>query len=357
MYCKKCGAQNKDDARFCAKCGQELTQKAPVQSTLKNESIKQKPASPKPRIPKPNTEENPVIHKQRIQERQIDNADEPKKKSVGKTILKIVLFIVICLAIGIGGAFGYRYYKQKNKKTKNKATTEQNNIVKTTDPTTATNNATDTTEKDDPDATTGDSQTNTLPYTDNTWMDLSKCTDSDDFETVTSDDGSISFSYPKYLFNESSADETNNKFTLAYKDPDDDSMKVRVNIYSEGATSNDAIKSVKERYKNCKESLTHVTYDYPKGGKTPKIHDGQASMIVLGYTDDNKTKGKYLLATSDGDKDYVMEFEFEDSDYTDDYKEIDYVLDCMYRGCSFTNSSYQMRTYDQFKNDDMGVKK
>ena len=31
MYCKKCGAKNKDGARFCAKCGQELTQKSQVQ--------------------------------------------------------------------------------------------------------------------------------------------------------------------------------------------------------------------------------------------------------------------------------------------------------------------------------------
>lgn len=27
MYCKKCGAKNKDDARFCAKCGCDMTQK------------------------------------------------------------------------------------------------------------------------------------------------------------------------------------------------------------------------------------------------------------------------------------------------------------------------------------------
>ena len=355
MYCKKCGTKNKDGARFCAKCGQELTQKSQVQKKPEQEPVVQKRVSPKSIIQNEHIQPKSEIHKQEVHQNRVQNEKPPKKKSIGKAILKILIFIVVCLGIGIGGVFGYRYYKQKNKKQNSKTT--QDNIIKTKDPTTTTDSTTDTTATDGSDQNTSSVQTNTLPYTDNTQMLLSKCTDSNDFESVTSSDGVITFSYPKYLFNESSSDDTNDKFTLAYKDPDDDSIKVRVNIYAESASSNDPIKSVKERYKNCKESLTHVGYDYPKGGSTPKLHDGQASMIVLGYTDDAKTQGKYMLATSDGDKDYIMDFEFEDSDYTDDYKEINYVLDCMYRGCSFTNSSYRMRTYEQFKKDDMGQKK
>ena len=45
----------------------------------------------------------------------MQNEKPPKKKSIGKAILKILIFIVVCLGIGIGGVFGYRYYKQKNK--------------------------------------------------------------------------------------------------------------------------------------------------------------------------------------------------------------------------------------------------
>ena len=80
-------------------------------------------------------------------------------------------------------------------------------------------------------------------------------------------------------------------------------------------------------------------------------------MIVMGYLDSDKTKCEYVLLTSDGKKDYLMQINFFDSDYKDEYKEINYVVDCMYRGCSFTNSTYQMRTFDQFREDDMGVKK
>ena len=35
MYCKKCGAKNKDDARFCAKCGCDMTQKTIAQDQKK----------------------------------------------------------------------------------------------------------------------------------------------------------------------------------------------------------------------------------------------------------------------------------------------------------------------------------
>ena len=65
----------------------------------------------------------------------------------------------------------------------------------------------------------------------------------------------------------------------------------------------------------------------------------------------------FVRITSDVEDTYIMEIKFIDTDYTDSYKEINYIVDCMYRGCSFTNSSYKVRTYQQFKNDEMGEKK
>ena len=43
MYCKKCGTKNKDDARFCANCGEKLV--IPSQ-----QQAKQQPAQPKQQI-------------------------------------------------------------------------------------------------------------------------------------------------------------------------------------------------------------------------------------------------------------------------------------------------------------------
>lgn len=79
-------------------------------------------------------------------------------------------------------------------------------------------------------------------------------------------------------------------------------------------------------------------------------------MIVMGYLDSEK-QNVNMYCSQAMEKDYMMQINFFDSDYKDEYKEINYVVDCMYRGCSFTNSTYQMRTFDQFREDDMGVKK
>ena len=37
--------------------------------------------------------------------------------------------------------------------------------------------------------------------------------------------------------------------------------------------------------------------------------------------------------------------------------EIDYVVDCVYRFCSFSGGTYQPRSYQQFLDDNMGSKK
>ena len=172
------------------------------------------------------------------------------------------------------------------------------------------------------------------------------------------EDNSFEFAYPKYLFNRSYVNKTGNQYTLEYANSDKaDDYEIKAVISSQKAGSGNAVKSVQKLYKQKKKSIKNVTYAYPQGGKTPKLYQGKSSMIVMGYLDSDKTKCEYVLLTSDGKKDYMMQINFFDSDYKDEYKEINYVVDCMYRGCSFTNSTYQMRTFDQFREDDMGVKK
>ena len=280
MYCKKCGTKNKDDARFCANCGEKLV--IPSQ-----QQAKQQPAQPKQQI-------------------YTEPQNEPKRSS----------------------------------KTTEKKATENNAGEDVAD-------AKDSTEK-----------SQVLSYTDNEDMELSACTDSDDYQYVSSEDNSFEFAYPKYLFNRSYVNKTGNQYTLEYANSDKaDDYEIKAVISSQKAGSGNAVKSVQKLYKQKKKSIKNVTYAYPQGGKTPKLYQGKSSMIVMGYLDSDKTKCEYVLLTSDGKKDYMMQINFFDSDYKDEYKEINYVVDCMYRGCSFTNSTYQMRTFDQFREDDMGVKK
>ena len=41
MYCRKCGAENADHAKFCGKCGAELVQ-IPQESTQEEKSAEKK---------------------------------------------------------------------------------------------------------------------------------------------------------------------------------------------------------------------------------------------------------------------------------------------------------------------------
>lgn len=316
MYCKKCGAKNKDDARFCAKCGCDMTEKI-----LTNNAKK------------PN---------------------KPEKKSTKSPVSKNIILIVICVVIGVGAAF--IYHQQKNEK--QKSTIDKNNIIKSTEPTTEDGSIQTEKSEDGFDPNQYNEPTQTLPNTDNETMNLKACTDLKNYEKATSKDKTFSFIYPTTIFNDSSADDVNNEYSLEYRDTKSDDLKIRVMIsVKEASEEGNPVKSVKKEYEYRKDFIEAMGYDYPKGGKDPKIYDGKASMILMGYKDAKKTDGEYSLITSDGENNYIMEIEFEDSDYKDSYKEINYVIDCMYRGCSFTNSSYKVRTYKQFKNDEMGEKK
>jgi cell division protein FtsL len=316
MYCKKCGTKNKDDARFCANCGEKLV--IPSQ-----QQAKQQPAQPKQQI-------------------YTESQNEPKRSS------KSWIIAFACVIVVVVVIFGFQYFKSEDKKEAT-ATTENKTSAKTTE-----NNA----GEDVADAKDSTEKSQVLSYTDNEDMDLSACTDSDDYQYVSSEDNSFEFAYPKYLFNRSYVNKTGNQYTLEYANSDKaDDYEIKAVISSQKAGSGNAVKSVQKLYKQKKKSIKNVTYAYPQGGKTPKRYQGKSSMIVMGYLDSDKTKCEYVLLTSDGKKDYMMQINFFDSDYKDEYKEINYVVDCMYRGCSFTNSTYQMRTFDQFREDDMGVKK
>ena len=70
-----------------------------------------------------------------------------------------------------------------------------------------------------------------------------------------------------------------------------------------------------------------------------------------------KKTGLYIIAANDGKRDYILKFTYPDLDMTNDYNEIDYVVDCVYRFCSFSGGTYQPRSYQQFLDDNMGSKK
>lgn len=344
--CPQCGTKNAKDSLFCGECGCKLPEEKEEQEenicpncggTLREGDRFCRSCGAKVVV-----EEQEIQPAQPKQQIYTEPQNEPKRSS------KSWIIALACVIVVVVGIFGFQYLKSEDKKEAT-ATTENKTSAKTTE-----NNA----GEDVADAKDSTEKSQVLSYTDNKDMDLSACTDSDDYQYVSSEDNSFEFAYPKYLFNRSYVNKTGNQYTLEYANSDKaDDYEIKAVISSQKAGSGNAVKSVQKLYKQKKKSIKNVTYAYPQGGKTPKLYQGKSSMIVMGYLDSDKTKCEYVLLTSDGKKDYMMQINFFDSDYKDEYKEINYVVDCMYRGCSFTNSTYQMRTFDQFREDDMGVKK
>ena len=84
--------------------------------------------------------------------------------------------------------------------------------------------------------------------------------------------------------------------------------------------------------------------------------DGMARGIVAGTYDDDGTC-VYIVAANDGQKDYIMELYYPDSAPEYDYDDVNYIIDCVYRYCSFAGGTYKPRSHELFMRDDMGEKK
>ena len=84
--------------------------------------------------------------------------------------------------------------------------------------------------------------------------------------------------------------------------------------------------------------------------------EGMARTLIGASVDSSETTGVYIIAANDGEKNYILKYTYPDPDMKDDYNAIDYVVDCVYRYCSFSGGTYRPRTYQQFLKDDMVMK-
>ena len=85
--------------------------------------------------------------------------------------------------------------------------------------------------------------------------------------------------------------------------------------------------------------------------------DGFARALIGGHLDSSQTAGEYLIAANNGTDTYQLEFLYTDPDSGDNYSACNYVVDVVYRMCSFSGTSYKPRSYSQFCKEDMGSKK
>ena len=191
-----------------------------------------------------------------------------------------------------------------------------------------------------------------LEDTENSHMSVENCLSTDAYSTVISEDGSFSFGYPKYLFNDSKVNEDGSSYTLSYKE-DSNPADAQLTVYTEDNQGN-ALENAKQLYQRFSSSVYKT---YFKLQPTRIDSKGMARALIGGSVDSSETQGVYIIAANDGEKNYILKFTYPDPDIHDDYNMIDYVVDCVYRYCSFSGGTYQPRTYEQFKADDMGTKK
>ena len=190
------------------------------------------------------------------------------------------------------------------------------------------------------------------PYTDNWSMNISDCLSVDDYYQRDSADGSFSFAYPKYVFNDADINEEENYYDYYYED-DNGNRTIEMKFYSEDDPG-DAVQNAKELFYSISGEPSEVLYQVEP--KDQVGADGMARGIVAGTYDDEGTC-VYIVAANDGQKDYIMELYYPDSAPEYDYDDVNYIIDCVYRYCSFAGGTYKPRSHELFMRDDMGEKK
>lgn len=277
-------------------------------------------------------------------------------KSSSDMAVKILLGLSCVVILGIGMLF-WQVLKKNNSQTTASVPTIQE---KTQQDDSSATQATATTSATEAEATTETTEevieqqdgikTNALPNVDNVSINIEACLTPSSYNVLTSADKSFSFGYPKYMFNYSESDDASNSYTLTYEGGDE---WLELKVYEED-NPGDPVANARKLYDKY-VSQSYATYF----SKEPKEVDstGMARALIGGLADASGTTGSYIIAANDGKKNYILEFYYPDPDINYDYDDINYVVDCVYRYCSFSGGSYKPRSYQQFLKDNMGTKK
>lgn len=177
-----------------------------------------------------------------------------------------------------------------------------------------------------------------------------------DFAVAARPDGGYSFLYPTDYFHTGSYDEQNQRYLLATADG-----SVTVEIYeTEAPVQGNPYESARKMYETFKG-------EFLEEAACPYVHqsdgvadDGYSRMIIGGPLADNPSRAAYCCTASDNTTTYIMKISYGAVDHQGigaDHTQTGYLLDCMYRGWSLSGSTYALRSYEQYMDDDMGSKK
>lgn len=330
MFCGECGKKISDEAKFCPYCGNPTE---PVEeSGIEYEEVPEETVAEEQEEYQEVIEEVPEEEEVEYEE---EYEDEQESDGSGK---KAVIILLLLIAIAIAGFFIWKLFFADTK--------NDNAAVTTTAEATTAEDGDDTVEDTEDETAEGtmEGHHDGLPevYADDS-IDYSKPLSPKDYEVFESDEG-YSFAYPKHFYNEVQEIDGGYSFT------GDDGVSA-FEIYREENQYGSASEAIDGYYDSAYSGMN--VYDEiihaPESGK----------MILAAKNSFDSDIYYYYLVKADEEDVYVMKvtYPYSTSESKKSENEKNYMVDCMYRYCSFSGGTYKPRTYTQFKNDDMGSKK
>ena len=162
----------------------------------------------------------------------------------------------------------------------------------------------------------------------------SSVTDLNNYKQI-SIDGKFTFAYPKGFFQKGSIDGDNYSFWAV--DEKNNECTMNVKVLGDG-------NSVQEQYDNITSTLMNVNPNI----KPNKSDSGWTYTYFSGYL--NQTRGQIEtdIIASDGNKTYMLEVQYIETDLGEYVNEQGYMMDCIYRYCNRSGSKHDPRTYQDF---------
>ena len=369
MQCPVCGNDNKDGTKFCTKCGHKF-EKESEKNILNYNQL------------------NQGKMKDSSVNNYLDNEEETEPKKGISTLKLTAVFVVVFLILG-GAGIGALHFglldssnghysrnlkgTSSNKSEKSKeaegTTFDDWGIAPDEDTTEDFTYGLDTTTAattENTQATTALNDNQNIADDDNKGMSGNKevtlsgvdasnvpnynnYLSPDNYAKLTVD-SNFSFSYPVGFF--CKVEQYNKNYTFSTSDNSD-----TLYISCESG-SGDAVKDVKDAANKNASLINSKEEKHGVQVVSDKVKDGWAHCIIGGnYTEGQNGNGMYKIIVSNGSSIYTLDYEYGSSDTSTYYTAQNYMLDCMYRYCEHSGTTYKPRTWDDFLNDKMGEKK
>lgn len=356
MICKKCNFNNENNAKFCSNCGAKLEEKNKINLNKSTDNKKKKKLVLKkdePEAPNNYTMEennfnsNNYIPNNKPHEVTDFNCNTKNTKNNNSKIFKIIISIVALLVIIF---VSKSFFTKEENIASNSDTIDPNsydyNVDENSNPENSSSIDLSSNYDDYTENNSDDLSNNSIPYVnDLNTQDYLSYNSPSDFTFISTDE--YSFGYPKNFFNY--AEETDYGYTFSADDGA--SLSFTVTPRTDHIDTSDQMEELYNYYLDMLYLPETLVYKDDKGNSLKRF-------IINGYNDESKSTGNYYFCNIYEDKIEFFELITPISNHSkDELSHENYILDTLYRMCSFTDSSYEPRTYNQFIANNMGDKK